>query len=147
VTPTKHVHCLGIFDERTNKEHKREANGWERTSTVGVGMSTSGNDGDMRAQEGAHPSSLAKNDEEFCCVWERAGKFWSTTKYPSFLGRTPGRFDNPIDTPMESHYNRHKERGALPTMGRMSPEVATVEGRTDSFRRTGSTKGRDGSVE
>ena len=149
MTATKNVHCLGIFDERTNKEHKREANGLERTSTVGVGMSTSGNDGDMRAQRGTRPSSLATNDGEFGCVWERAGKFWSTTKYPSSLGRmsAPGRFDNPIDTPMESHYNRHKERGALPRMGRMSPKVATLEGRTNSFRRTGSTEGRDGSVE
>ena len=143
MTPAKNVHCLGMFDERTHKEHKREANGWERASTVGMGMSTLGNDGDMPAQGGTHPSSLATNDGEFGCVWERAGKFWSITKYPSSLGRmsAPGRFENPIDTPMESHYNRHKERGALPRIGCMTPKVATLERRTNSFRRTWYTEG------
>jgi hypothetical protein len=70
---------------------------------------------------------------------------------PPSLGNmgTLERLDDPIDTPTESHFDRHKEthkaRGICPRMGCVGPrdtiDGCMVDGRTSLFGCTGSTKG------
>jgi hypothetical protein len=47
VTPTECACSLGRFSDESDKEHKEDVIGWERTCLMGVGRSTLGHDGDV----------------------------------------------------------------------------------------------------
>jgi hypothetical protein len=73
---------------------------------LGVGRSTLGHNGDVRAQGGTHPSSLVTDDEDLGCVWEREGNLGACPRsgpcLPLAAWVHSERLNDSIDTPMES---------------------------------------------
>jgi hypothetical protein len=64
---------LGKIQRWMKKEQKEVMIDWANEDGLGVGRSTLGYGGDMRAQGGTHPSSLTTYENDLCCIWERLG--------------------------------------------------------------------------
>jgi hypothetical protein len=81
----------------------------------------------------------------------KGGETWEHAQGvdPSSLDNmgAPERLDDPIDTPMRSHDDRHerahKERGVHPRMGCVGPRDEMVDGCMGLDGCTGSTEGCD----
>jgi hypothetical protein len=81
-------------------------------------------------------------------VWDNLGAHPSSGPICHWQHRRTKRLDNPINTPMKSHDDWHKEdhkaRGVCPRTGRTGLRDVMLDGRTCSFGCTGSMEGHNG---